>query len=89
MLQLFDVFDTVKTTSARKFIVHLQAKSKPEYQEKIHRLYQFADELQKNMGVRVMLWMKHKNIPGTFSQIWELIVTGPYIMSATTEEVEY
>jgi len=78
-----------KTTSARKFIVHLQANSKPEYQEKIRALYQYADELQKKMGVRVVLWMKDKNIPGTFSQIWELIVTVPYLMTATTEEVEY
>jgi len=86
---LFDVFQLVKTTSARHFILHLRAKSKPEYQKKIRELYQFADELQKTLGVRVMLWMKQRNVPGTFSQIWELIVTGPYLMTATSEEFEY
>lgn len=88
-MSLDGVFELVKTTTARHFILNLQARSKQEYQNKIRELYRNADELQKVLGMRVVLWMKRLNSPGTFFQVWELLVIDPMIMRLTTEVVEY
>lgn len=86
---LTDVLYLVRHSRARHFNIQLEAESKAEYQTKVRDLYQTAGELQQRMGCRVLLWMRRKNVPGTFEQRWVLAVLDPFVWEEKRARLVY
>ena len=83
------IFDSVRSGEIQHFVILLKAQSKAEYQTKVRLLYQKADEIQVVTSFRTVVWLKKKNIPGNFSQIWELIVFDPMVKHPGSMRLEF
>lgn len=83
------IFDSVRSGKAHHFVIALKAHSKTEYQTKVRLLYEKADEIQVVTSFRTVVWLKKKNIPGNFSQVWELIVFDPMVKHPGSMRLEF
>lgn len=83
------IFDSVRSGKSHHFMILLKAHSKTEYQTKVRLLYEKADEIQVVTSFRTVIWMKQKNFPEKFSQVWELIVFDPMVKNPGSMRLEF